>query len=48
MGTAPHIRGSVIKYVELSCAALAAIGSQLLFVIDTDYRKLHMIIPRIK
>ncbi len=41
------IRGSVIKYVELSCATLTAIGSQLLFVIDTDYRKLHMIIPRI-
>ncbi len=33
--------------MELSCAALATIGSQLLFVIDTDYGKLHMMIPAI-
>ncbi len=42
-----HVRGSVIKCVELSCPALTAIGSQLLFVIDADYRKVHMIISRI-
>ncbi len=34
--------------MDLSCAALAAIGSELLFAIDTDYRKLHMINPAIK
>ncbi len=34
------VRSSVIKLLELSCAALSAIGSQLLFLIDTDYRRL--------